>query len=123
VTDTKIEHGKVGDVIVLGPRTKEPFWHKTSEPPPGAYVIERAVFEGGGYGHGRNDVYPNVLHVDCRRVGEADKETDWTYDADAPLYQFTWSTGYANNDAWEACHMPTIIGSMRRTFVDEGDRR
>jgi len=50
--------------------------------PLGEYVVVEAKKDGGGYGHGLNDVYPDGWHVFARQLKNGE------YDAQSKLYSF-----------------------------------
>lgn len=55
----------------------------------GKYVVVKTSMQGGGMGHGPNDIYPNGHLVECKRIHQ-DKVLD---DCDISFYQ----TGCFNN--------------------------
>ena len=43
----------------------------------GRYVVTKTALDGGGYGHGKNDVYPNGHHVYCVKIDDPEFKIDF----------------------------------------------
>jgi hypothetical protein len=74
-----------------------------------SFVVETARSQGGGIGHGPNDVYPDGWYVEARRLTE-----DGKYDSEGEVIRF-YQTGCFN------CMVenPEIVGKMKMSFARE----
>jgi hypothetical protein len=70
------------------------------------FVVERTAMDGGGTGHGPNDVFPDGWHVEARRLNP-----DGRYNPRAEKIEF-YQSGCFN------CMVPQVevLGKMRQNF-------
>jgi len=90
---------KVGDVL-------------TFEGVEGRFVVEDTWYGGGGTGHGPHDVYPDGLHVYCRKLTPSGN-----FDPDGDKLEFT-TSGCFNNRIGLS-QITLCKRRMVRTFVWE----
>ena len=124
VADKKLIHvdGKTKNYQVgfLDPKTRHLRESETLTIELGAYdssradayfVVERAVLEGGGTGHGPHDIFPDGWHVSARRLDESG-----TYDHNGEVVDF-YQIGcfiYMVNEV-------EVMGKIKMKFVREDE--
>lgn len=73
------------------------------------FVVENARMQGGGFGHGPHDIYPDGWHVKARRLTE-----DGTYDPNGELIHFYMTGAFTCLIEAEDVR---IVGRMQQQFV------
>jgi len=91
------KEAQVGEVIIIDEK-------KALE-----YVVIRAELEGGGTGHGPQDIFPDGWHVEARKLNP-----DGSYNPKAKTVDFYQSGCFTNMK-----EKVKVVGKMEQTFVSK----